>query len=60
MDLIQNAPLPALAKMGKLFDRLQEGIYNAVILPQPKQIKALRTQETSLKTGMPHTRFRIR
>lgn len=57
MDLIQNAPLPALSKMGKLFDRLQEGIYNAVILPQPKQIKALRAQEKSLKTGMSQARI---
>lgn len=51
LDCIQDAPLPALSKMGKLFDRLQEGIYNAVLLPEPKQMKALRVQEKSLKTG---------
>lgn len=51
MDCIRDAPLPALSKMGKLFDRLQEGTYNAVVFSEPKQIKALRVQEKSLKTG---------
>lgn len=57
IDCIQDAPLPALTKMGKLFDRLQEGLYNAVILPESKQIKALRTQEKSLKTGKLHVKL---
>jgi hypothetical protein len=51
MEYMQTASLPALSRMGKLFTRLQEELYNAVMLPTAKQIKVLRTNEKSLKIG---------
>lgn len=60
MDLIQNAPLPALSKMGKLFDRLETGVFNAVTLAEPKQIKVLKAQEKSLKTGTSYAGSNVR
>lgn len=51
MEYIQDASLPALSRMGKLFTRLQEDLYHAVMLPTSKQIKSLRTNEKSLKIG---------
>ena len=51
MEYMQGVSLPALSRMGKLFTRLKEELYNTVVLPTPKQIKALRTNEKSLKIG---------
>jgi hypothetical protein len=54
---MQTASLPALSRMGKLFTRLQEALYNAVMLPTAKQIKVLRTNEKSLKIGQLNVAF---
>lgn len=51
MEYMQGTSLPALSRLGKLFTRLREELYNAVVLPTPKQVKALRTNEKSLKIG---------
>ena len=51
MEYIEEAALPALPRMGKLFWRLQNELYNAVVLPRAKQAKVLSTSEKSLKIG---------
>lgn len=51
MEYMQTASLPDLSRMGKLFTRLQEELYNSVMLPTAKQIKVLRTNEKSLQIG---------